>query len=125
MKHIDDQKLGPPGFLIQSATRRGMLEMRLLSVITYQYQARVFVFLSRVLGGCCKLPILTPTRIQSDLSFTADGKIDFKNYNFVFIFCRPNLLFIRHIIWKNEIYKLIRLNFGIFSIISCLIYSTL
>jgi hypothetical protein len=46
-------------------------------------------------------------------------------HNFVFIFCRPNLLFIRHIITKNEIYKLIRSTFGIFSIISCLIYSAL
>jgi hypothetical protein len=63
--------------------------------------------------------------IQGDSSFTAGGKIDLKNYNFVFIFCRPNLLFIRHIISKNEIYKLIRSNFGIFSIISCLSYSTL
>jgi hypothetical protein len=44
-------------------------------IITYQYQARVFVFLSRVLGGRCKLPILTPTHIQGNSSFTADGKI--------------------------------------------------
>jgi hypothetical protein len=46
--------------------------------------------------------------LQGDSSFTAGGKIDLKNYYFVFIFCRPNLLFIRHIISKNEIYKLIR-----------------
>jgi hypothetical protein len=35
--------------------------------------------------------------LQGDLSVTAGGKIDLKNYNFVFIFCRPNLLFVRHI----------------------------
>jgi hypothetical protein len=63
--------------------------------------------------------------IQADSSFTAGGKIDLKNYDFTFIFCRPNLLSIRHIISKNEIYKLIRSNFAIFSIINCLIYSTL
>jgi hypothetical protein len=63
--------------------------------------------------------------IQGDSSFTAGGKIDLKNYDFTFIFCRPNLLSIRHIISKNEIYKLIRSNFAIFSIINCLIYSTL
>jgi hypothetical protein len=63
--------------------------------------------------------------IQADSSFTAGGKIDLKNYDFTFIFCRPNLLSIRHIISKNWIYKLIRSNFGIFSIISCLIYSIL
>jgi hypothetical protein len=63
--------------------------------------------------------------IQGDSSFTAGGKIDLKNYDFPFIFCRPNLLSIRHIISKNETYKLIRSNFAIFSIINCLIYSTL
>jgi hypothetical protein len=63
--------------------------------------------------------------IQGDSSFTAGGKIDLKNYDFPFIFCRPNLLSIRHIISKNEIYKLIRSNFAIFSIVNCLIYSTL
>jgi hypothetical protein len=63
--------------------------------------------------------------IQGDSSFTAGGKIDLKNYDFTFIFCRPNLLSIRHIISKNEMYKLIRSNFAIFSIINCLIYSTL
>jgi hypothetical protein len=63
--------------------------------------------------------------VQADSSFTAGGKIDLKNYDFPFIFCRPNLLSIRHIISKNEIYKLIRSNFAIFSIINCLIYSTL
>jgi hypothetical protein len=63
--------------------------------------------------------------IQADSSFTAGGKIDLKNYDFTFIFCRPNLLSIRHIISKNEIYKLIRSNYAIFSIINCLIYSTL
>jgi hypothetical protein len=61
----------------------------------------------------------------ADSSFTAGGKIDLKNYDFTFIFCRPNLLSIRHIISKNEIYKLIRSNFAIFSIINYLIYSTL
>jgi hypothetical protein len=30
--------------------------------------------------------------VQCDSSFTAGGKIDVKNYDFVFIFCRPNLL---------------------------------
>jgi hypothetical protein len=46
--------------------------------------------------------------VQGDSSFTAGGKIDLKNYDFTFIFCKPNLLSIRHIISKNEIYKLIR-----------------
>jgi hypothetical protein len=59
--------------------------------------------------------------IKADSSFTAGGKIDLKNYDFPFIFCRPNLLSIRHIISKNEIYKLIRSNFAIFSIMNCLI----
>jgi hypothetical protein len=63
--------------------------------------------------------------IQGDSYFTAGGKSDLKNYDFPVIFCRPNLLSIRHIISKNEIYKLIRSNFAIFSIINCLIYSTL
>jgi hypothetical protein len=62
-----------------------------------------------------------------DSSFTAGGKIDLKNYDFVFIFFRPNLLFYykAHYIKKWN-YKLIRSNFGIsISIIRCLIYSTL
>jgi hypothetical protein len=62
--------------------------------------------------------------VQGDSSFTAGGKIDLTNYDFTFIFCRHNLLSIRHIISKNEIFKLIRSNFAIFSIINCLIYST-
>jgi hypothetical protein len=63
----------------------------------------------RSTSGRCTKRASTLNDIQGDLSLTAGGKIDLKNYNFVFIFRRPNLLF----------------NFGIFSIISCLIYSTL
>jgi hypothetical protein len=47
-----------------------------------------------------------PSRIniQGDSSFTAGGKTDLTNYNFVFIFCRPNLLLInKHNLLKFNI----------------------
>jgi hypothetical protein len=80
---------------------------------------------TRVFVIFCQHYLTSNFGIQADSSFTAGGKIDLKNYDFTLIFCRPNLLSIRHIISKNGIYKLIRSNFGIFSIISCLIYSIL
>jgi hypothetical protein len=82
-------------------------------------------FLKLNIGLCSELRKAACRYIHGDSSFTAGGKIDLKNCDFTFIFCRPNLLSTRHIISKNGIYKLITSNFGIFSIISCLIYSIL